>query len=147
MKYSYRKLGPRLVEQWEARTVSKQLADLSKTEWKIMDALWTRGRATATELQRDLFATQRWAYSTVKTMLDRLVDKGYDRTRRVGNVYEYSPKIKRPVAVMRVIDDVVDRILSGSAGSLVQRLIEQKRLTDEEAARLREMLERYQEQQ
>ncbi len=147
MKYSYRKLGPRLVEQWEARTVSKQLADLSKTEWKIMDALWTRGRATATELQRDLFATQRWAYSTVKTMLDRLVDKGYARTRRVGNVYEYSPKIKRPVAVMRVIDDVVDRILSGSAGSLVQRLIEQKRLTDEEAARLREMLERYQEQQ
>ena len=48
--------------------------ELAKAEWSLMEALWARGRATATDLQNDLQDHQGWAYSTVKTMLDRLVE-------------------------------------------------------------------------
>ena len=88
------------------------------------------------------FATG-WAYSTVKTMLDRLVEKGYVKTRRVGNVYEYFPKIARPTAVNRLLDDISERLLGGSVAPFLQRLIEQERLTPEEAHELRAMLENY----
>ena len=89
-------------------------ADLAKTDWIIMESLWQRGKATATELQRDLEATQGWAYSTVKTMLDRLVEKGLVKSRRQGNIYEYAPKVERNSVVDRVIEDVCDRSIAAS---------------------------------
>lgn len=112
-----------------------------------MEALWRRATGTATEIQGDLAETQGWAYSTVKTMLDRLVEKGYVKSRRVGNVYEYSPKIKRKSVVARVIDDVYDRVLEGSLEPLMDRLLKGRRLSKEESSQLRGMLDRYDEEQ
>ena len=108
-----------------------------------MEALWTRGRATATDLQRDLADEQGWAYSTVKTMLDRMVEKGLVKARRVGNVYEYAAKIRRKSVVARVVDDVFDRVLEGSVTPFIDRLIEGRRLSKDEVDGLKEMLDRY----
>lgn len=124
--------------------MSKDLPALARSEWVLMEALWTRTRATAGALQADLQSTQDWAYSTVKTMLDRLVEKGYVKSRRVGNVYEYSPKIRRGAVVTRTIDDLADRVMAGSVTPLIHRLVERHPLTQDEVSELREMLDRYQ---
>ena len=126
--------------------MGKSIAGLGKAEWAVMQALWNRGRGTASELQRDLADDHGWAYSTVKTMLDRLVEKGYAKARRVGNVYEYSPKVARQSAVSRVVDDVVERVLEGAWAPLVSRLISQRRLSPQEIAELRAMLDQYQDE-
>ena len=126
--------------------MGKSIAGLGKAEWAVMQALWNRGRGTASELQRDLAEDHGWAYSTVKTMLDRLVEKGYAKTRRVGNVYEYSPKVARQSAVSRVVDDMVERVLDGAWAPLVSRLISQRRLSPQEIAELRAMLDQYQDE-
>jgi BlaI family transcriptional regulator, penicillinase repressor len=123
--------------------MAKAGGEVSRSEWILMDALWQLERGTATDLQRQLQSTQGWAYSTVKTMLDRLVEKGHVKARRVGNVYEYSPKMRRPTAVNRVIDDLAEQLLGGSVAPLIQRLIEQRRLTAEEASELRSLLDDY----
>lgn len=121
----------------------KPLPDMAKSEWVLMEALWARGQATATELQRDLESQQGWAYSTVKTMLDRLTEKGYVTWRRRGNIYEYSPRVRRKTVVQRVLDDVVDRVLEGAAAPFIQRLVERRRLTRDEAQELRKILDAY----
>ena len=125
--------------------MGKSTVDLTKAEWTLMESLWERGRGTATDLQKMLAADQNWAYSTVKTMLDRMVDKGVVSYRRVGNVYEYTPKLRRNSAVGRVVDDVFDRVLEGTIAPLVSRLIENRRLSDDDVAQLREMLDDYDE--
>lgn len=123
--------------------MNKELPDLAKSEWSLMEALWTREQATASALQADLRSTQDWAYSTVKTMLDRLVEKGYVKSRRIGNVYEYSPKIRRGAVVARSIDDLAERVLSGSISPLIHRLVESRRLNNDEIRELRQMLDSY----
>jgi BlaI family transcriptional regulator, penicillinase repressor len=123
--------------------VEKPLPDMAKSEWVLMEALWARGHATATELQKDLESQQAWAYSTVKTMLDRLVEKGYVKWRRQGNVYEYSPRVRRKTAVARVVDDMVDRVLEGTAAPFIQRLVQRRGLSHDEANELRQMLDAY----
>jgi predicted transcriptional regulator len=127
--------------------IKKSTADLAKAEWSVMEALWARATGTATEMQRDLAETRGWAYSTVKTMLDRLVEKGYVKSRRVGNVYEYSPKIKRKSVVARIIDDVYDRVLEGSLEPLMDRLLKAGRLSRQDSEQLRGMLDQYDEGQ
>jgi BlaI family transcriptional regulator, penicillinase repressor len=123
--------------------MAKTGSEVSRSEWILMDALWQLDRATATDVQRHLQSTQGWAYSTVKTMLDRLVEKGHVKARRVGNVYEYSAKLRRPTAVNRAIDEIAERLLGGSVAPVIQRLIEQRRLTPEEASELRALLDNY----
>ncbi|MFK7779287.1 MAG: BlaI/MecI/CopY family transcriptional regulator [Gimesia sp.] len=125
--------------------MNKQRTDLTKLEWVLIDALWTEGRATATDLQRMLEDQQGWAYSTVKTMLDRLVDMGFVKARRVGNVYEYSPKLKRPTVVGRMVDEVTTQLFDGSVAPFIQCLIERGKMTAEEVAELKTMLEDYSE--
>ena len=110
-----------------------------------MEALWERRSGTASELQKILYRDQKWAYSTVKTMLDRLVEKGFVRSRRVGNVYEYSPRLARKTAVGRALDDVVDRVLQGSVTPFIHHLVERRSMTREEMDELRNMLDEYEE--
>ena len=112
-----------------------------------MDALWEEKQATASDLQRSLAGSQDWAYSTVKTMLDRLVDMGYVKARRVGNVYEYSPKIKRPTAVGRVVDQMVDRLFGGSVAPFVQHLVERGDFESQDVKKLKAILNQYTEEE
>ena len=123
--------------------MNKELPELARGEWALMEALWKRGQATASALTADLHSTQEWAYSTVKTMLDRLVEKGYVKSRRVGNVYEYSARIRRGTAVARTIDDLAERVFAGSVSPLIHRLVETRRLNADEVRELRQMLEQY----
>ncbi len=123
--------------------MSSPSTQLGRAEWAVMEALWTRGRGTATELMRDLEETHHWAYSTVKTMLDRLVTKGFVKARRVGNVYEYTPKVHRGSVVARAVDDLFDRVLAGSLAPMIDRLVESRRISSTEIDELREMLDQY----
>lgn len=124
--------------------MARERNELTDREWELMDALWVAGQATATDIQNQMQASRAWAYSTVKTMLDRLVAMGYVKARRVGNVYEYSPKSKRPTVVGKLLDDVTQRIFGGAAAPFIQTLIERNALTEDEVQSLRKMLDDYQ---
>ncbi|MCA9177309.1 MAG: BlaI/MecI/CopY family transcriptional regulator [Planctomycetales bacterium] len=117
--------------------------DLSKAEWALMSALWARERGTATEIQKDLQDTQGWAYSTVKTMLDRLVEKGFVSFRRVGNVYEYFPSVHRKSAIARALDDMIDRVLDGAITPFFSRLLERRQLKASEVEELKSILNQH----
>jgi predicted transcriptional regulator len=127
--------------------MAKERTELTKLEWVLMDALWDAGRATAVDLQRRLEDSQGWAYSTVKTMLDRLVEMGQVKARRVGNVYEYSPKSNRPTVVGRAVDEMTERLFEGSVAPFIECLIQRGKLTPEQVAELRRMLEEFGEDQ
>jgi BlaI family transcriptional regulator, penicillinase repressor len=69
--------------------------EILETEWDIMEALWQAERATARQVTEALVDRRGWAYSTVKTLLDRMVDKQLVQARQVGNVWEYTPALPR----------------------------------------------------
>ncbi|NLS91399.1 MAG: BlaI/MecI/CopY family transcriptional regulator [Planctomycetaceae bacterium] len=123
--------------------MSNPSAELGRAEWAVMEALWSRENSTATQLQHDLESQHHWAYSTVKTMLDRLVAKGFVKARRIGNVYEYTPNVHRRSVVARAVDDLFDRVLAGSLTPMLDRLIESRRLSSAEIDELRQMLDQY----
>ncbi|HEX4146500.1 MAG TPA: BlaI/MecI/CopY family transcriptional regulator [Pirellulales bacterium] len=123
--------------------MAKERTELTKLEWVLMDALWEAGQATAVDLQRKLEKSQGWAYSTVKTMLDRLVEMGQVKARRVGNVYEYSPKSKRPTVVGRAVDEMTERLFDGSVAPFIECLLQRGKLTPEQVAELQRMLDQF----
>ena len=111
-------------------------AVLSRRERQIMDILFRRGRATAAEVMADLPGTS--TYSTVRTQLRVLEEKGHVRHEDDGHRYVYLPVVARRAARRSALKHVIDTFFDGSAEKVVEALLggEATRLTDDDLARI-----------
>jgi BlaI family transcriptional regulator, penicillinase repressor len=115
---------------------------LSQNEWKIMNALWKRSPATAREIIEQLQEETEWAYTTVKTMLSRLVTKEAVSEYKRGNTSLYEPLIARDSAHRNAFADLFERVLDSSIEPLMHYLIEEKKISNKERAELIRMLKK-----
>lgn len=111
------------------------------TEWDLLEVLWANERGTAREVADAVQEQRGWAYSTVKTMLDRMVDKGLLQARRVGNVWEYSPAVAQAEARKGAWQRFVETAFGGSTAPALRFLAKGTTLTRRQREQLLEMLE------
>ena len=113
---------------------------LSRRERQIMDILYRRTRATAAEVMADLPGDP--SYSTVRTQLRVLEDKGQVRHEEEGLRYVYSPAVPRRTARKSALRHLVDTFFDGSAEQVVGALLggEGARVTEEELARIADLV-------
>jgi BlaI family penicillinase repressor len=116
--------------------------EILETEWDILDVLWAAERATAREVTERLEARRGWAYSTVKTLLDRMVDKQLVVSRQVGNVWEYTPGLPRQKAQRAAWRRLVDVAFGGAAASTLAFVARETKLNAADRAELRALLEK-----
>lgn len=116
------------------------LAALTRRERHIMDILFRLGRATADEVMRELAGNR--SYSTVRTQLRVLEQKGYVRHEEEGRRFVYTPAVPRRTARASVLRDVVDTFFDGSVEKVVAALLGGKgaRVSDEELDRIGELV-------
>ncbi len=114
---------------------------INETEWDLLEVLWERKRATAREVAGALTDSRGWAYSTVKTLLDRMVGKGLVSARRVGNVWEYEPAVDAVDAQRSAWKRFVRAAFSDSLEPALRFIAEDARLTKRQRAKLRALLE------
>jgi predicted transcriptional regulator len=118
----------------------KDRPDILDTEWDILEALWAAGRATAREVAEALASRRGWAYSTVKTLLDRMVDKGLVAGRQVGNVWEYRAAVPRNRARWWAWRRFVDVAFDGAVAPTLAFVAREARLSRQDREALRKML-------
>jgi BlaI family penicillinase repressor len=116
--------------------------DILETEWDILDALWTAERATAREVAQALLRKRGWAYSTVKTLLDRMVEKRLVSARQVGNVWEYTAAVPRQKAQRWAWRRLVDVAFGGAVAPTLAFVAKESKLTKQERSELRALLDR-----
>lgn len=105
-----------------------------------MDILFRRSRATAAEVMDDLPGEP--SYSTVRTQLRVLEEKGHVRHEEDGVRFVYMPAVARHAARKSALRHVVDTFFDGSAEKAVAALLggEGARLTDEQIDRIADMI-------
>lgn len=113
---------------------------LTQAEWQLMNALWQGHPASAREIEERLPKETKWAYTTIKTMLTRLVAKGAIAERMEGKAALYEPRITRQKARLAALRSVAEEAFDGALGSLMHFLVEEE-LSDEDRAKLAELLE------
>jgi predicted transcriptional regulator len=115
-------------------------ATLSRRERQIMDILFRRGRSTAAEVMAELPGEP--SYSTVRTQLRVLEEKGHVRHEEDGVRFVYAPAVTRQAARKSALRHVVDTFFDGSAEKAVAALLggEGARLTDEQINRIADMI-------
>jgi len=115
---------------------------LTEAEWQIMNALWHKHPATARDIMDRLPAGINWAYTTIKTMLTRLVEKKAVGEVKEGNTSVYEPLVSQRKARLSAFRLLLDQAFDGAVGPLVHFLTEEEQLTAKEKAELKKILER-----
>ncbi|MBM4023982.1 MAG: BlaI/MecI/CopY family transcriptional regulator [Planctomycetes bacterium] len=115
---------------------------LTEAEWQIMNALWQEHPATARDIMDRLPAGVTWAYTTVKTLLTRLVEKEAISEVKQGNTSVYEPVVSQRKARLSAFRSLLDQAFDGAIGPLMHFLAEEKQLTAKEKAELARILER-----
>jgi predicted transcriptional regulator len=120
----------------------ENLPELSKAEWLIMQACWDRRKsATAREIHEAVADARDWEYQTVKTMLDRLVEKGYLRREKVGPISLFATAVPRTKVVRRAIDGFVETVLGNELTPLLVHLAGSEKWREADLAVLKKLLE------
>ena len=87
---------------------------LSQSEWKVMKIVWQRESCAARDVYQKAGRQHGWAPTTVKTMLRRLVEKGYLNTTRIGNSFLYRPTRPAIKALVHAADALLENATQGT---------------------------------
>ena len=113
---------------------------LNDSEWTVMQAVWQRSPASARDVLERVVDDTDWAYSTVKTVLARLVEKGALREQKRANTSLYEPLVTREAARREAVRSLLDKAFDGTFGSLVQHMVSAEKLNKREREKLARML-------
>ncbi|MBM3778830.1 MAG: BlaI/MecI/CopY family transcriptional regulator [Acidimicrobiia bacterium] len=114
---------------------------LSRRERHIMDILYRKGRATAAEVMADLSGSP--SYSTVRTQLRVLEEKGHVRHEEEGLRYVYVPATARSAVRRSALRHLVETFFDGSTEKAVAALLgDSSRLSEAELARIAALVEK-----
>ncbi len=124
------------------RRCDKPGVELTEAEWAIMRAVWEHQPCAAGTIQEALAANKGWAYSTVKTTMDRMVRKGLLRVQQIRKLRVYSATVDEMEAKRGEFSRMLQRAFNGALGPMMQFLVEQEGLSEQDARQLREMARR-----
>ena len=112
---------------------------LTQRELDIMGVLWELGEATVTQVRDRV--DPNLAYTSISSMIRTLEMKGYVSHRRgEGKTHVYFPVIEPEAAGESALSRVLDKIYGGSPIKLLAHLMERRKLSDKELARMRDLL-------
>jgi predicted transcriptional regulator len=132
------------VRKQELPVAKKQsdLPELSPAQREIMEIVWERGEVTATEVRRVLTRTRAVARNTVRTLLERMEDKGWLEHRAEGRTFLYTAARPRHDTIGQKVREVVETVCGGSPETLVAALLDYRGLRPDELQRIRQLLDR-----
>ena len=114
---------------------------LTESEWQIMNALWAHHPATARELTEYLPDHVNWAYTTIKTMLTRLVVKKAVSERKRRNTSVYEPLVSQTRARGSALQSLIHQAFGGSVEPLVHSLLDDQKLSKKEREKLIKLIQ------
>ncbi len=114
--------------------------ELTEVEWAIMRVVWEQEPCTAGTVQETLADTRAWAYSTVKTTMDRMAGKGFLAIEKIRNLQLFRASISEVEAKRAEFRKMLKRAFDGAMTPMMQFLIEHESLSTDEAAQLRQLV-------
>ena len=114
---------------------------ISEAESVVMDVLWLRSPLAAEDIVIALADSREWQEPTIKTLLNRLLNKGAISAAKDGRRYLYAPVLQRDAWVQGESESLLQRMFGGRVAPLVAHFSEQRKLSRKDIAELRKLLE------
>ncbi len=122
--------------------MAKKNYQLTEGEWAIIQAVWDNEPCAAPAVQEKLEVKKSWTYSTVKTMMDRMVTKRLLKTERIRNLILYRSAITKIQAQKGEIMRTVKRAFNGALTPMMQFLLDNHKLSQKQLNELERLIKK-----
>ena len=116
--------------------------ELTEFEWEIMKIIWEKEPCAAGTVQEELGSSKNKAYSTVKTTMDRMVEKGILQIEKIRNVQLFKSCVSEVEAKRGEFQKMLKRAFDGALTPMMQFLFEHEGISKEEASALRSLVKK-----
>jgi BlaI family transcriptional regulator, penicillinase repressor len=113
---------------------------ISLAESVVMQALWSRDTATSEDLIASVAAANDWQEATVRTLINRLLNKGAISAEREGRRYVYRPLMAESDWVTEESSGLLDRLFGGRIAPLVAHFSQEGKLSREDIRDLKKLI-------
>jgi len=120
--------------------MSKPSVELTEAEWSVIKAVWETEPCTAPAVQERLFKPMGWTYSTVRTLMDRMVAKGVLKAKKEGKLTIYQSAVTRAQAQHGELFYALKHAFNGALTPMVQCLLENHDVDADELAKLEALI-------
>lgn len=114
--------------------------ELTGAEWQVIKAVWDKEPCTAPEVQGRLAAATGWTYSTVRTLLDRMVGKGLLAAVKEGKLTWFRSRVTREEAQAGEVGYALKHAFDDALAPMVQCLLDRRGISDRELAELEALI-------
>ncbi len=121
---------------------AKTAEELTEAEWTIMKVVWEKEPCSAGTVQEMLTESKDWAYSTVKTTMDRMAEKGFLAIEKIRNLQLFRSSISEVDARRAEFRRMLKRAFDGALTPMMQFLIDHEGLSADEATQLRKLVDK-----
>lgn len=115
---------------------------LTEAEWEIIQVVWEHEPCAAPTVQEELEARKKWTYSTVKTLMDRMVTKGLLTTERIRNLILYRSAVTQKQARRGEVMKTLTRAFGGAFTPMMQFMLESHTLSTKELSELEGLIQK-----
>ncbi len=118
----------------------KRTIELTEAEWTIIKAVWEHEPCAAPAIQEKLHKQTQWAYSTVRTLMDRMVAKGLLTAEKLRNLTLYRSAVTRAQAQRGELLYALKNAFNGALTPMLQCLLDANDLSAKELAELEALI-------
>ncbi|SRR6266542_4015329 len=118
----------------------KRTIELTEAEWTIIKAVWEHEPCAAPAIQEKLHKQTQWAYSTVRTLMDRMVAKGLLTAEKLRNLTLYRSAVTRAQAQRGELLYALKNAFNGALTPMLQCLLDTDDLSSKELAELEALI-------
>lgn len=113
---------------------------VSDSEWQVLRVLWTLDHATSREVADHFKHVKNWEPATTKTLISRLVKKGYVKADTEGKAYVYRPTMTEQQGTQSRIMEAFDSICAQEVGNTLRNIIDHYDLSHQDKKMLLDVL-------
>lgn len=114
--------------------------NISEAEAQVMEVLWRSSPLATEEIAQALQDSQDWQLATIKTLLNRLLNKGAISAEKEGRRYLYSPVLQRAAWLNSQSLGLLDRLFEGRLAPLVAQFSSERRLSSADLEALKQLI-------
>lgn len=118
----------------------KKLPKISDSEWEVMKIIWQNDSITSTKIINELQEKTNWKASTIKTLINRLLNKEAISFTKEGKEYYYFSIVSEEECIREESESFLNKVFNGSLNSMLVNFVKSQKLTRDELDELRSIL-------
>jgi len=118
----------------------KEIPKISNAEWEVMKIIWNYPNIASSDIIQKLKDKSEWKPTTVKSLINRLLNKNAIGFNKLGNEYLYFALVLESECIKSESHNFINRVFDGSIKSMLLTFVESAEISETDISELKKIL-------